>query len=49
MEVCIDNAWTAVSEYQWDYDNAQVVCRQLNLPHQCNVAYFISVLSDLGL
>ena len=35
VEVCIGNTWTAVSENGWDYREAQVVCRQLNLPYQC--------------
>ena len=35
VEVCIGNTWTAVSEYGWDYREAQVVCRQLDLPYQC--------------
>ena len=48
MEVCVDGAWSAVSEYDWDYSDAQVVCRQLNLPHQCmlylNICMYVFML-----
>ena len=42
VEVYLNSTWTAVSQYGatgWDYNDAQVVCRQLNLSYQCKPIY----------
>ena len=34
VEICVDGVWGTVCDYfnEWNYDNAEVICRQLNLP-----------------
>ena len=34
LEVCAHGVWGTVCDYrtEWNYENAAVVCRQLNLP-----------------
>ena len=34
LEVCVNGGWGTVCDYwsEWNYENAVVVCRQLNLP-----------------
>ena len=34
LEVCANGGWGTVCDYrnEWNYENAVVVCRQLNLP-----------------
>ena len=34
VEICVDGVWGTVCDYfnEWSYDNAAVICRQLNLP-----------------
>jgi hypothetical protein len=34
LEVCANGGWGTVCNYrnEWNYENAAVVCRQLNLP-----------------
>ena len=31
VEICEDNMWATVCNYRWDYQEATVVCRQLEL------------------
>ena len=33
VEICVDGVWGTVCDYfnEWNYDNAAVICRQLNL------------------
>ena len=34
VDICIDGVWGTVCDYfnEWNYENAAVICRQLNLP-----------------
>ena len=32
VEFCSGGTWKAVCDYNWDYKNAFVVCRELGLP-----------------
>ncbi len=36
VEYCsADNIWRAIADDQWDYNDAKVACKQLNLPYEC--------------
>lgn len=35
VEICIKGVWGAVTDTDWDYKAASVVCRQLQLPSEC--------------
>ena len=32
VEVCLNSVWGLISDSGWDYQDAKVVCRQLNMP-----------------
>ena len=32
VEICYEGVWSIVCGYKWDYNDAVVLCRELNLP-----------------
>ena len=35
VEICRDGVWGAITEYSWDHRDAEVTCRQLGYPSEC--------------
>ena len=35
VEMCWNGVWTTINAYDWNYNNARVVCRQLGYYDQC--------------
>ena len=34
VEICIDNLWGLVAQYEWSTADAEVTCRQLGYPSE---------------
>ena len=37
VEVCRGGVWGAVYDSEWDFNDAQVTCRQLGYPSECEL------------
>ena len=44
VEVCRTNTWTTVDSMGWDYNDAQVVCRQRGFYDACKRLYMVVLL-----